>query len=79
MEIVCGKRRFDMESVLGYQDVQHAVKTVKKNGQWLAVYPVGHDPDDAFSSISYEKGALLLTEIENEIGREAFDKFLNDH
>jgi hypothetical protein len=36
----------------------------------------GVDPDDAFSSIPYEKGSRLLTLIERAAGRERFDRFL---
>jgi leukotriene-A4 hydrolase len=36
----------------------------------------GIDPDDAFSSIPYEKGSRLLTLIERAAGRELFDRFL---
>lgn len=79
MEIIYGERRFKMESVLGYQDLEAAVASVKKDDQRLAVDVRGRDPDDAFSNIPYEKGSLLLTEIEHKIGREAFDEFLKTY
>jgi len=37
------------------------------------------DPDDAFSSIPYEKGRLLLVYLENAVGRDAFDQFLRTY
>lgn len=33
------------------------------------------DPDDAFSSVPYEKGFNLLYSLERMVGREAFAKF----
>jgi leukotriene-A4 hydrolase len=39
----------------------------------------GIDPDDAFSSVPYEKGARLLALIERTAGRERFDRFVRDY
>lgn len=36
----------------------------------------GKDPDDAFSSIPYEKGFNFLFHIENLVGKPKFDKFI---
>jgi hypothetical protein len=36
----------------------------------------GVDPDDAYSTIPYEKGALFLTALERAAGRERFDVFV---
>jgi hypothetical protein len=37
------------------------------------------DPDDAFSSIPYEKGARFVVAIEREVGRERFAQFVRDY
>jgi len=37
----------------------------------------GIDPDDAFSSIPYEKGARLVALLESTVGREAFDAYVH--
>jgi aminopeptidase N len=39
----------------------------------------GVDPDEAFSSIPYEKGARLVALLERTAGREAFDRFLRSY
>lgn len=39
----------------------------------------GIDPDDAFSSIPYEKGSRLLALLERTAGRETFDRFLREY
>ncbi|VUD68893.1 Aminopeptidase N [Thalassocella blandensis] len=76
MEIIYGTERFDQEAVLGYQDLEENVQSLDKNDQILAIDLRGRDPDDVFSNIPYEKGALFLREIEQTIGRENFDAFL---
>lgn len=37
----------------------------------------GVDPDEAFSSIPYEKGARLVALLEQTVGRERFDRFIH--
>ena len=39
----------------------------------------GIDPDDAFSSVPYEKGARFVTLLERTAGRERFDRFMRDY
>jgi hypothetical protein len=39
----------------------------------------GVDPDDAFSSIPYEKGARFVTAIERHVGRERFGRFIRKY
>jgi aminopeptidase N len=39
----------------------------------------GIDPEDAFSSIPYEKGARFVVALEREIGRNRFDAFVLDY
>ena len=79
MEIVYGTERFDQEAVLGYQDLQADLATLKAQDEILAIDLRGRDPDDVFSNIPYEKGALFLREIEHKIGRDAFDVFLRTY
>lgn len=42
----------------------------------LVVDLKGKDPDDAFSSIPYEKGFNFLFHLENLVGKQKFDKFI---
>jgi len=39
----------------------------------------GVDPDDAFSSIPYEKGARFVVTLERAVGRARFDQFMLDY
>ncbi len=79
MEIIYGTDRFNMESVLGYQDLQSDLADLPLPYQQLAIDLRGKDPDDAFSDVPYEKGALLLKELEARVGRPAFDAYLKQY
>lgn len=79
MEMIYGEDRYNMEAVLGYQDLQADIDTLDADDQILAIDLRGRNPDDVFSNIPYEKGALFLREIEQKIGRDNFDKFLLDY
>lgn len=76
MEMIYGTDRYNMEAVLGYQDLQADLASLPANDQILAIDLRGRSPDDVFSNIPYEKGALFLRELEHKIGRDNFDKFL---
>jgi aminopeptidase N len=39
----------------------------------------GVDPDDAFSSIPYEKGSRFVCVLELEVGRDRFDRFMQSY
>jgi len=45
----------------------------------LRTHLEGRDPDDAFSSVPYEKGALLVVLLERTVGRATWDAFLTDY
>lgn len=45
----------------------------------LRMHLEGIDPDDAFSSIPYEKGARLVAALERQVGEERFLTFLRDY
>ncbi len=76
MEMLYGPDRYNMEAVLGYQSLQSDIDALPEADQKLAIDLRGRNADEVFSDIPYEKGALMLREIEQKIGREAFDKFL---
>jgi len=76
MEMIYGHDRYKKEAVLGYQDLQNDIAALNEEDEILAIDLRGRNPDDVFSNIPYEKGALFLREIENKIGRENFDAFL---
>ncbi|MEM6937814.1 MAG: M1 family aminopeptidase/hydrolase, partial [Pseudomonadota bacterium] len=79
MQFVYGDERYRMEMALGYSELVAEMADMETLDQLLALDVRGRDPDEAFSGIPYEKGALMLYEIEQQIGREAFDRFLLDY
>lgn len=81
MEAVYGKAYADMLAILGHQDLEHTLEEFADTPEdtHLKLALEGRDPDDGMSDIAYEKGYFLLRTIEEEVGREAFDAFLNKH
>jgi leukotriene A-4 hydrolase/aminopeptidase len=79
MEIIYGMDRYNMEAVLGFQDLEEDLGRLDEGDQILAIDLRGRDPDDVFSNVPYEKGALFLRELEHKVGRENFDQFLVDY
>lgn len=78
-EAVYGKDRERMEAVLGYKDLQEDLAAIAPADTRLVPDLTGRDPDDAFSDIPYEKGSLMLTEIEHKLGRKKMDAFLKGY
>jgi len=79
MEIVFGPDRYRMEAVLGFEDLEADINSLETNDEILAIDLRGRDPDDVFSNIPYEKGALFLRELERKVGRDNFDEFLTEY
>jgi len=79
MEDVYGERRDGMERVLAYQDLQTALESKPLADQRLAPDLRGRHPDDGFSAVPYDKGALFVTELEQRVGRDQFDVWLKGY
>lgn len=78
-ESMTDKSYGDMLWELGYQDLEKSVEELGKDSRdtWLKLDLQGRDPDDGLTDIAYEKGAHFLRLIENNVGREKIDTFLN--
>lgn len=76
VEALYGRERAQMEAVLGYQDLVAALEEVDDADEHLVVDLTGRDPDDGLGDVAYEKGALLLRQLELTYGRPVFDPFL---
>jgi len=79
LEELYGRRRAEMEAALGYQDLEDELKSHSAADQILHIDLAGRDPDDGATQIPYEKGALLLRQIEETFGRQMFDAYLKDY
>ncbi|WP_444926512.1 M1 family metallopeptidase [Microbulbifer sp. TRSA002] len=79
MQFVYGDERYQMEMALGYDDLQADLADKEPRDEIMAIDLRGRDPDEVFSNIPYEKGSLFLYELEQKVGREAFDRFLMEY
>jgi leukotriene-A4 hydrolase len=77
VEAVYGRRLAEMEGIIGLRDLAQARAelTVARDRSLLPDL-TGRDPDDAYSVVPYEQGALFLSFLESRFGRDAFDAFL---
>jgi leukotriene-A4 hydrolase len=62
---------------LGWPHLEESVVAFKDQMELTALVPdlTDVDPDDAFSSVPYEKGFTLLVRLEKIVGSEEFEKF----
>jgi hypothetical protein len=79
LEELYGKARAEMETALGYRELQGELKSLPAKDQVLQVDLKGRDPDDGATQIPYEKGALFLTQMEQAFGRQKFDAYLKEY
>lgn len=81
MERLRGVRYAEMLWALGLGDLREDVEDLGADNPDTALQPelAGRNPDDAFSDVPYEKGALLLRFLEERVGREAWDAFLSGY
>lgn len=80
MEALYGKERAAMEQVLDMEGMKRAISDAKRPELTHLKLPddMTH-PDDAFTLVSYIKGANFLFFLEDRFGREAFDPFLKSY
>lgn len=76
MEDIYGPERGEIERRLGYEELLKEVAELPPADQRLLPDFSDRDPDDGVTRIPYEKGRLLLYQMEIRVGRDAFDKFL---
>ena len=79
VEAVYGRPREEMEAVLGRQGLEKEMAGMEARDQILHVDLAGRDPDEGFTGVPYEKGALFLRQIEETFGRDRFDAFLKGY
>lgn len=83
MEEIYGKDFANMLAILSYQDLLDEMDWLKSEDRLadtrLKVDLEGRDPDDGLTGIPYDKGYFLLRLIEETVGRERWDEFLNTY
>ena len=78
-EAVYGKNQSEMEAMLGKKDLEEEIAKMEERDQILHVDLKGRDPDDGFTGVPYEKGALFLRYLEEKFGRQKFDEFVKGY
>lgn len=73
-----GEQYRHFSAIIGWKALSDAVNHFGSDHEFtrLVVDLKGKDPDDAFSSIPYEKGFNFLFYLENLVGKPKFDKFI---
>jgi leukotriene-A4 hydrolase len=79
IEEVYGVKRREMEATLGKQSLIDEMKETAERDQIMHVNLDGRDPDEGFTGIPYEKGALFLRLLEEKYGRPKFDNFVKGY
>ncbi|MGH9382449.1 MAG: M1 family metallopeptidase [Thermoanaerobaculia bacterium] len=81
MEALHGAEYAEMLWTLGYQDLEAELQRLGRDADATRLHAdlAGVDPDDAFTDIPYEKGALFLRLLERTVGRERWDAFLREY
>ena len=78
MQLVTGsKDKYKLSAQGGYKHLEEDLHRLSPEWSSL-VWPLqpGSDPDDAFSSVPYEKGFALLAYLESLVGEPAFKEFV---
>ncbi len=83
MEELYGKEVSDILAVIERQDLDAALDDLGNGAHpedtHLKLELDERSPDDGMTDIAYVKGAYFLRTLENEVGREKFDEFLNKY
>ncbi len=81
VQALYGAEAAAQQSRLGRLTLEQTMQEREAAGQTNALnYPqAGLDPDAEFSKVPYEKGFLLITALEQVVGREAFDVFIETY
>ncbi len=81
MEKLYGKPYADMLTVLSKEELIQTIVDLGKDNADTKLYLnlEGRDPDEGVTDIAYQKGRFFLTTIEQAVGREKWDAFVNKY
>lgn len=73
-----GEPHRDFSAIIGWKALSDSIAEFGESHEFtkLVVDLKDKDPDDAFSSVPYEKGFTFLYHLEKLLGREKWDKFI---
>lgn len=69
---------FDFSAIRGWKALEESIEEFGKDHEFtkLCISHKGIDPDDAFSTVPYEKGFHFIYYLDRLVGRQSFDKFI---
>ncbi|KAI5293478.1 hypothetical protein KEM52_005496, partial [Ascosphaera acerosa] len=78
MAAVHGEPYRHFSAIIGWKALMDSVERYGAEHEFtrLVTDLKGKDPDDAFSTVPYEKGFVFLFHLENLVGKDKFDKFI---
>jgi len=80
MEKLYGRDYADMLTVLSHEELKQTIREMGDSDDTKLYLDLkGRDPDDGVTDIAYQKGRFFLTTIEQAVGREAWDRFVNTY
>ncbi|KAL3473643.1 peptidase family M1-domain-containing protein [Aspergillus californicus] len=73
-----GENYRHFSAIIGWKALKDSVEHYGQDHEFTKLVPnlKGEDPDDAFSSVPYEKGFNFLFYLENLVGKEKFNHFI---
>ena len=73
-----GEPNRDFSSIIGWKALTESIKEFGQEHEFTKLVPEleGKDPDDAFSSVPYEKGYTFLSYLEGIVGRQKWNKYI---
>ena len=73
-----GEPHRDFSAIIGWKALTDSIKLYGEDHEFTKLITdlKGKDPDDAFSSIPYEKGFVFLYHLEKLLGKDKWDRFI---
>ena len=73
-----GEPHRDFQAIIGWKALVDSVDEFGRDHEFTKLIPdlKGKDPDDAFSSIPYEKGYVFLSYLEAMVGKDKWNKYI---
>lgn len=83
MESLYGKEIADILALIEFQELEVEIEEISSGmhpeDTYLKLALDGRDPDEGMTQIAYVKGAFFLKTLEETVGREKFDAFINTY
>ena len=83
MEAIYGKEVADILAMIEFQELEMEIEEIHRGvhpeDTYLKLALDGRDPDEGMTQIAYVKGAFFLKTLEETVGRDKFDAFMNTY